>query len=194
MTAKRTLDRAYFDRLYAGDPDPWRFRTSEYEHAKYAATISALDGRRFGRAVEIGCSIGELTAQLAPSCDSLLGVDVAEAPLELARERHADRENVRFERLAFPDDTPAGRFDLIVLSEVLYYFDEADLARVARWSTLALQPDGVVLLAHWLGETPDYPLTGDQAVEGFVTAASGLAIDLQQRRERYRLDRLRLRA
>ena len=35
-------DPGYFERLYARDPDPWRFATSEYERDKYAATLAAL--------------------------------------------------------------------------------------------------------------------------------------------------------
>ena len=61
------LTAGYFDELYAGDPDPWGFETSAYEQAKYAATIDALEGRRYATALEIGCSIGVLTARLAPS-------------------------------------------------------------------------------------------------------------------------------
>ena len=186
-----SLGRDYFDALYAERPDPWELSTSDYEKAKYADTLAALDGRRFRSAAEVGCAIGELTAVLAPSCDAYLGVDVAEAALAQARRRNADAPHVRFERLAFPDEAPAGSFDLIVLSEVLYYFSRADLARVAAWVERALTADGVVLAVHWLGETPDYPLTGDQAAEVFLQlTAPALTIDRQLRRAHYRLERL----
>ncbi len=191
MKTPGTLPAAYFDALYAGDPDPWRFRTSDYERDKYADTVDALGGRAFARAVEVGCAIGELTARLAPLCGDLLGVDVAEAALAIARTRNAATPHVRFARMALPEEAPQGPFDLIVLSEVLYYFGEADLDRVAGWAERALAPGGVVLLVHWLGETPDYPLTGDEAVERFTRAATRLTTDLRRRRERYRLDRLR---
>ena len=187
---RESLPPSYFDDLYARDPDPWRFRTSDYERAKYADTVDALEGRRFRRAVEVGCAIGELTAWLAPLCDDLLGVDVAEAALAQARTRNADRPHVRFARMTLPRERPERRFDLIVLSEVLYYFGPEDLERVARWTVEALEPGGVALLAHWLGETPDYPRTGDEAVEAFLRAAPELTTDLRRRRERYRLDRL----
>ena len=190
----QSLPPGYFDDLYAANADPWGFRTSDYERAKYADTVAALEGRRFRRAVEVGCSIGELTAQLAPQCDDLLGVDVAEAPLALARERNAGAPQVRFARMSLPGERPEGTFDLIILSEVLYYFGRNDLARVAAWTVEALEPGGVALLAHWLGETPDYPLTGDEAVQAFLSGTPGLTTDLQRRRERYRLDRLSRRA
>ena len=186
-----TLPATYFDDLYARDPDPWRFRTSDYERDKYAETVAALEQRRFGRAIEVGCSIGELTARLARHCDALLGVDVAEQALGFARKRNAGEPHVSFRRLKLPEEGPRGPYDLIVLSEVLYYFDADDLKRMAGWVCQALAPAGVVLLVHWLGETPDYPLSGDEAVEAFLSAAGPqLTTDLQRRRERYRLDRL----
>ncbi len=93
--------------------------------------------------------------------------------------------------MTLPDERPDGRFDLIVLSEVLYYFSRADLVRVADWVGEALAPGGVALLVHWLGETPDYPLTGDTAVDAFLTAtAATLTTDRRWRRELYRIDRL----
>ena len=39
---KRSLEPAYFEALYAADPDPWRFATSAYEREKYTATLAAL--------------------------------------------------------------------------------------------------------------------------------------------------------
>ncbi len=186
-----SLPASYFDALYARDQDPWGFRTRDYERAKYEDTVAALERRRFSSAVEVGCSIGELTARLAPHCDMLLGVDIAEAALVQAQARNAEAPNVRFARLALPDERPDGRFDLIMLSEVLYYFSRADVAKVAAWVCEALRPGGVALLVHWLGETPDYPLTGDTAVQAFLTDTAGtLTIDRRWRRELYRIDRL----
>ncbi|RAI56136.1 SAM-dependent methyltransferase [Roseicella frigidaeris] len=185
----RSLGPDYFESIYAADADPWRFASSEYERAKYAATLAALPRPHYGRAFEIGCSIGVLTAQLAARCDSLLAVDLAEAPLAAARARCAGLPNVAFRRMAVPGDWPDGAFDLILLSEVVYYLDMADLARLAGRVAAALAPGGEALLVHWTGET-DYPLSGDAAAEGFI-AAAGLPVIRQQRAEAYRLDLLR---
>ena len=49
---------------------------------------------------------------------------------------------------------------------------------------------GMVLLVHWLGETPDYPMGGEEAVARFLAAVDGrLVQDYGLRRSRYRLDR-----
>ena len=97
-----SLPQAYFDSLYGANPDPWGFREREYERNKYEDTLAALDGHRFRRGVEVGCSIGELTARLGSSCEDLLGVDIADAPLKLARERNAGAPHIHFARMALP--------------------------------------------------------------------------------------------
>ena len=186
------MPQSYFDELYGRDADPWRFETSAYERDKYAETVAALPRRRYGRVLEVGCSIGVLTALLAERADQLLATDVAEAALAVARKRLAAARNVSFERAAFPDEAPEGPFDLIVLSEVLYYLSAADLRRAADVAMARLAPGGEVLLVHWLGETPDYPLTGDEAADGFLAAAvPPLTTVRRERRERYRLELMR---
>jgi predicted TPR repeat methyltransferase len=143
--------KARFDALYADRPDPWGFESSVYEHAKYDATVAALP-RRYATALEAGCSIGVLSERLAARCDALLGVDVAEAPLARARERVPQ---ATFERRELPAEFPAGPFELIVYSEVLYYVDALEALLDATERELA--PGGTLVAVHWLGEaaTPD---------------------------------------
>ncbi len=187
------LEPGYFDRLYAADADPWRFETSAYEYAKYAATLAALPRARYGHGIEIGCSIGVLTERLAARCDRLLGVDIAEAALVSARRRCARRPNVSFARVGLPAERPPGRFDLVMLSEILYYFDAPTVAAMADAVVTLALPGADILLVHWLGPTPDYPMTGDTAVAAFLGAlGSRAAITWQNRTPDYRLDRLRL--
>ena len=191
-----SLPIAYFDALYDRDPDPWRFETSDYERGKYAATLAALSRKRYRFGLEVGCSIGVLTAELAPLCDRLLGIDVAETALARARTRLQHLSNVRFACRAFPgevqSEAPQDGFDLIMLSEVLYYLDAAALVRAARVTRAVAAGGADILLVHWLGPTPEYPLTGDVAAETFI-AALGPAMSLvfQSRGPEYRIDLLR---
>lgn len=185
-------DPGYFDALYAADADPWRFETSAYEADKYDATLVALPVARYASAVEVGCSIGVLTHRLASRCDALLGVDVAQTALDRAAARCAEQAHVRFARLRMPEEMPEGRFDLIMLSEVLYYFETPTLDRLAARLRTACMPGADLVLVHWLGPTPDYPQTGDSAVEAFIAAtANWTEVTRQERREDYRLDVLR---
>ena len=132
-----TMAAEYFENLYASDPDPWRFASSEYELEKYAATMAALPSSDYRRALEIGCSIGVLTQRLAARCRTLIALDPAEGALSQARERCSDLPDVSFMRALVPADWPEGAFDLILLSEVVYYLDRAD---VGRWWTGSRPP------------------------------------------------------
>ena len=80
-----TIPPEWFDALYGADPDPWRFRTSAYERAKYDATLKALGERTYRRGLEVGCAIGVLTRDLAQHCEWLLAVDASGVALEVAR-------------------------------------------------------------------------------------------------------------
>jgi 2-polyprenyl-3-methyl-5-hydroxy-6-metoxy-1,4-benzoquinol methylase len=181
----------YFESLYARDPDPWRFADSEYERKKYAATVGVLNGREIKSAFEVGCSIGILTSQLAHYCKSLLSVDVAEHALEQARRNCKSSSNVKFKRMEIPREWPEDKFDLIVLSEVLYYFCAPDIRKIAFKTVSRLAPGGLALLVHWTRET-DYPCQGDPAVECFLAASGDALTPILTRREpEYRLDLLK---
>jgi len=159
-----------------------------YEQAKYDDTLAALEGRRFRRVLEVGCSIGVLTARLAPLADELVAVDVSDTALDRARTRCAALGNVRFERRRMPGDAVAGTFDLILLSEVIYYWDSADLAAAAAYLRACARPRGLLLLVHFTGET-DYPKSGDDAVKELQGLLRGdFACETALRRSRYRLD------
>lgn len=165
------LGREYFERLYAGADDPWNFQTSGYEREKYGRTLGVLGERRFHRALEAGASIGVFTAMLADRCDELLAVDVSERAVAAARERLSGRGHVIVERRTLPEEMPDGPFDLIVASEVLYYFTREEMLATLRAFERALAPRGVLLAVHWRGETRTYPLQGDEVHELLVEHA-----------------------
>jgi predicted TPR repeat methyltransferase len=168
---RERLGREYFQKLYAESPDPWSFGTSPYERRKYERTLGVLAQRRYQRALEVGCSIGVFTEKLAPLCDKLLAVDVSERALASAKERLADLPHVRVELRTLPEETPEGPFDLIVASEVLYYWPEdVMLAALQRFEEV-LAPNGVLLAVHWRKETKTYPLQGDEVHELLVEHA-----------------------
>jgi len=188
MSGEPPVTPEHFDRLYASDPDPWKFATSEYERDKYAATLAAMPRPRFTSAFEVGCSIGVLTRQLAARCDAVLAVDVAEAALQQAAARCRDLPHVQFARMVVPQDWPEGSFDLILFSEVLYYLDDAGRAAAARLSLQSLLPGGAIILVNWHGPTDGF-CTGDDAANAMIAAcAPHLRPITQQRAEKYRLD------
>lgn len=159
---RERLGREYFERLYAESGDPWNFETSEYERRKYERTLEVLGERRFHRALEAGASIGVFTGMLADRCDELLAVDVSGRAVAAARERLSGRRNVRVERRTLPEEMPRGPFDLIVASEVLYYFTREEMLAALRTFERELAPAGILLAVHWRRETKTYPLQGDE--------------------------------
>jgi SAM-dependent methyltransferase len=181
----------YFEQLYARDDDPWGFATSDYERAKYDATLAALDDLApIGSALDVGCSIGVLTERLAARCGRLLAVDCSEAAVALARRRLDGVAGVRVERRCLPESVPAGPFDLVLCSEVLYYWDAALLREGLRRLRATLAPGGALLAVHWRGPVRHYPLDGE-AVHGLLREeADGLVHARSAATPRYLLDRL----
>ncbi len=189
--APDSLTPEYFDGVYRANADPWNFASSPYEAAKYCATLEALPRERYTNAFEAGCSIGVLTAQLAPRCERLLCIDLSEAALAQARERCAALPQVRFERRMLPGEFPMadGPFDLIVVSEVGYYLAMPDLLRLREQCATRLATGGHLLLVHWTPVVHDYPLTGDEVHATFAEATGTAWRHLSGRREeKYRLD------
>lgn len=164
-----TLPAEYFDDLYERHDDPWGFATRWYERRKRAITMAALPEERYASVLEIGCSLGLLTLDLAERADRLLAVDISDAAVSRARERVTKHPNVTVEQRNVAESYPNDRYDLVVLSEVGYYLDppalEALLAEVADSVTV----EGTVVLCHWRHPVSDYPLSGDE-----VHAAMGM--------------------
>jgi predicted TPR repeat methyltransferase len=156
------LGREYFEGLYAESEDPWNFEASEYEQNKYARTLAVLGERTFHRALEAGASIGVFTEMLADRCDELLAVDVSERAVAAARRRLSGRGHVRVERRTLPEEMPEGPFDLIVASEVLYYFPREVMLTVLCGLERELAQGGILLAVHWRRKTETYPLQGDE--------------------------------
>lgn len=151
----------YFERMYADSADPWDFAGRWYEERKRAITVASLPKRRYRSAFEPGCATGLLTEHLAARCDRVLAGDAVDAAVRVARDRCASHANVTVERLRMPDDWPPGRFDLIVLSELGYYFDDAELGRLLRHCVEALEPGGTLLAVHWRHPVAEHTRPGD---------------------------------
>jgi ubiquinone/menaquinone biosynthesis C-methylase UbiE len=145
--ASAYYDVANFERFYAR-ADPWRISGSENEVAKYALAAELCGEGPFERASEIGCGEGVFTSQLAPRCRSLLAVDISSRAVERARERCADFPQVSCEARALPAAYPDGPFDLVVASDVLYYWVPDDMHVAASRIERTLEVGGrVVALA-----------------------------------------------
>ncbi|RHA44094.1 bifunctional PIG-L family deacetylase/class I SAM-dependent methyltransferase [Cellulomonas rhizosphaerae] len=151
----------YFDAAYERRDDPWRLATRWYEQRKRALTIASLPAERFGSALEIGSSIGMLTAELAPRCDRLLATDLAARAVASAAARVADQPHVTAVQHDIRDGVPDGPYDLVVLSEVGYYLTRPELLTLARRLRSALTPVGVLVACHWRHPVDAHAQPGD---------------------------------
>ena len=151
----------FFEDLYRNNPDPWGFATSDYERRKYDITMAALPRPRYRSAFEPGCSLGVLSARLATRCDELLAVDAVAEVAARAADNLAGHPHVQVEHLSVPEEWPPGSFDLVVLSELGYYFPSPELDALLVRTVASLEDDGDVVAVHWTGDTR-YPLHGTE--------------------------------
>jgi trans-aconitate methyltransferase len=178
--------RSYFTDMYATGPDPWGFESRWYERRKYGVTVAALPEPRYASAFEPGCSVGVLTALLAERCERLLATDIVPAALERAAGRLREASNVTLEDRAVPEDWPPGPFDLVVLSEIAYYFDARTLDRLVRSVVDTTLPGATIVAVHWRPPT-DYPLSGD-AAHAVIDAAPQLVRQARHLEESFVLE------
>lgn len=180
---------AAFERRYAEEADPWDFAQDPYERQRYRLTLEALGRARYRRAFEPGCSVGELTALLAERATEVLACDVSRSAVRRAarRCRHAPGVRVIVGDLRAPVLLHLS-FDLIVLSEIGYYFDAEELSSIVTRLRAHLEPGGELLAVHWLGESPDHRLHGDE-VHRLIHRAAQLERVYAARHPGFRLER-----
>jgi SAM-dependent methyltransferase len=165
--SEMAVTRSHLEHLYARTDDPWDFRSSPYEASRFDATLAALPRARYVHALEIGCGNGELARRLVLRCERYTGVDAVAAALAAASKAVP---NGTFIQAFLPCDLPEGAYDLIVLSEILYFLDEAGLYDLAKQLDRKW-PDAEILAVTWLGPSGN-PLEGDAALEHFTAATS----------------------
>lgn len=160
-----SADLDHLNDLYAETDDPWRFRTSGYEDAKFRATVAALPRPHYDHALEIGCGNGELARRVSLRCGDYTGLDAIERPLAAAR---LAVPRGRFVKAYLPCPLPSGGYDLILLSEILYFLQADDI----RWlaATIDLHwPAADVVAVTWRGPSGN-ALEGEAALGHFAAA------------------------
>jgi ArsR family transcriptional regulator len=120
------------------------------ESAVEAAILSALEGRHFDLLLDLGTGTGRMLELLAPRYRRGIGIDMSREMLAVARAKLA-AAGVAHAQVRLGDisnlDPALGRADLVILHQVLHYFDDPGrlLAQVRR----ALKPGGEVLIVDF---------------------------------------------
>ena len=116
-------------------------------------------------------------------------IDISGSALSQAQKRCSDLDNVSFRECDYPHWSEAiDGFDLIVVSEVAYYWGSEDLVAAAQRMRSTLREGGDLVSVHWTGAT-DYPQTGDGATESLLSVlADSVRPIASKRTASYRLD------
>jgi cyclopropane fatty-acyl-phospholipid synthase-like methyltransferase len=148
--------REYFEGLWR-QGDYWQLETSEFDALRYDLQLELLADRRYPRALEIGCGAGTFTRRLAELADEVLAVDISEAAIERAR-AHGIPTNVEFRaadvmKLVWEHE---GAFDLVVITETIYYLGWQHTFFDVAWFAIGLHaatcPGGRLLSANTMIE------------------------------------------
>ena len=150
----------------------------------------ALDSPRYRHAFEPGCSVGVLTERLAARCDEVDAIDISPTAVANAQQRCTRYNNVRIQCRLLSEIDPPQNIDLLVLSEIGYYFDRAQWRLLAERLLASVVKSGTILAAHWLGHSADHLQDGD-SVHGALLSLPSMVVDWSERNENFRLDRWR---
>lgn len=181
------VSREAFEDRYSVAKDPWAFETSPYEQNRYTAILRALSRSHYGVVYEPGCSVGVLTAKLALIADAVIATDVAPSAVKRAKARCAHLSNVDVMCYDAARYVPPVALDLVVFSEIGYYFESPELSRIAIALAAGLQRRGEFIAAHWLGHSEDHLQHGD-SVHDLLKSTLPLRWVKGERREQFRID------
>lgn len=96
------------------------------------------------RVLEIGCGKGRLSRALAQHAQEVVGIDLSNEMLKIARSQRQQSDNVRFEQTDYMQkDYPPAYFDAIVSVATLHHVDWATALKRIK---LDLKPGGKLLL------------------------------------------------
>ncbi|WP_290658023.1 class I SAM-dependent methyltransferase, partial [Kocuria sp.] len=156
--------RAVFDRVHTANADPWDVDTSWYEQRKRDVLLACLPREHYGSVLDLGCSTGALTVELARRAGSVTAVDASDVALSAARTR-LEREgvtNVELVSAVLPRDWDEdwSPRELIVVSEMGYFCSPEQWRDLLRRCVAALTVGGHLVLCHWRHPIADWPLDG----------------------------------
>jgi SAM-dependent methyltransferase len=180
----------FFEEMYRHSSDPWSFASSPYELSRYNAIVHALITNHYRNAFEPGCSVGVLTELLATLCDRIDAMDISPTAVTIATERCARFPHVEIHCGSLDDAFSVEDIDLLVLSEIGYYFDRNRWRSLAENLVKSVVPSGTILAAHWLGQSKDHRQHGD-SVHEVLRSIGSMSLEYSERNISFRLDRWR---
>jgi SAM-dependent methyltransferase len=159
-----------WDASYRDGPAPW-----DIGGPQPAVVRLASEGGFFGAVLDVGCGTGENGLLIASLGLSVLGVDVAETALAMAREKAADR-GIAIELAAadaFDLDRLGRRFQRVLDCGLFHTLDGDERAGYVASVASVTERDGTLYVLCFSDIGPDtapHPVTQDELRAAFHTS------------------------
>src|SRR5258708_391692 len=160
-----------WDASYQGDPPPW-----DIGQPQPALVRLASEGELAGAVLDAGCGTGENALHVASLGLSVLGVDVAETALAIARKKAADRGiEVEFVAAdAFHLDRLDRMFQRVLDCGLFHTFDGYERTQYVASLASVTEHDGTLCLLCFSDDGPDigpHPISEQELRAAFTPSA-----------------------
>ena len=151
-TSHERMSGLPWDASYDDGPAPWDIGGPQPAIVRLAA-----EGGFAGAVLDAGCGTGENALHVASLGFSVLGVEVAETALAMARQKAAERGiDVEFEAADALHLEPLGRrFATVMDCGLFHSFDRDERSLYAASLASVTEPDGTVYVLCFRDEGPD---------------------------------------
>lgn len=144
MRVKLDAEGFYRDHL-----DPWSIGDARSERYDRYRDLLLRHSSARAKILDIGCGFGAFLARFRNDFESLHGIDVSDTAVEGGRRRFPFIDFRRGSADDLDELGEIGRFDAVIFSDVINYFDDAGKARSLRWIREHLSNEGTALVAAW---------------------------------------------
>ena len=157
--------RGEFEAMYQDIDDPWgcHANSDSLENKIFRSLILENDRQSYKKVLDIGCGMGDGTHRLFCSLNKahVTGIDISATAIEKAVSKYPD---LKFETKNIMVEQIGTGFDLVILSEVLWYILD-DLNGVWMKILSSLQPNGILAIKQYF---PDCQKYGNQIIDGLA--------------------------
>ena len=152
---------SWFEKSFsAAQEDPWLNNWRGIETCRYEIVENIvkglieheIPGGNKISMLDIGCSTGHFTNVLSKTCENIVGIDISDTAIEIAREKYPkiDFRSADFQKIGLPENTVR----IAVCMEVLYYIEDESKADFIEKISKVLVDGGYFILTTLLGEKP----------------------------------------
>ncbi|WP_404862903.1 class I SAM-dependent DNA methyltransferase [Georhizobium sp. MAB10] len=164
----RSINLDGFENLFQCDPDPWDYETSAFEAHKRSVLLRHAGLSPRGRVLELACANGVTTQALMNVGLRVTALDGSLTAISQAQARLGKISRLRLLHANLPEGMPKERFDLIVVSEIVYYLGSIAARQLAKSVANRVSPGGRVVVLHHHVNFPDASVNPEHAHRDFV--------------------------